>query len=125
MRLEEPMHLDVFDLEKKGRAAAGRPLSRVLASVFTAALLGCASAGAPCGIQQTHASSGHGYALLYETLGQERQASKLLVIKVERAALGTVIDAIAETCSRAYDRLGVLADANPRLDLTDTGGPST
>ena len=123
MRLEEPMQLDVFDREKPGRAAAGRPLSRVLASVLTAALFGCASAGAPGGIQQTHTSSGHGYALLYEILGQERQVSKLLVIKVERAALGTVIKAIAETCSQAYERLEVLANANPRLDLTDTGLP--
>ncbi|HEX9641758.1 MAG TPA: hypothetical protein VGB13_10655 [Candidatus Krumholzibacteria bacterium] len=121
MRLEEPMHLDVFDFEKPGRAAAGRPLSRVLASVLTATLLGCA--GAPSGIQQTHAPSEHGYALLYEILGQERQVSRLLFIKLERAELETVIDAIAETCSQAYERLGVLANANPRLDLTDTGLP--
>jgi len=70
-----------------------------------------------------HASSGHGYALLYETLGQERQVSKLLIIKVERDALEAVIKAIAETCRQAYERLGVLANANPRLDLTDTGLP--
>jgi len=78
MSLEEPMHLDVFDLEKPGRAAAGRPLSRILASALSATLLGYASAGAPIGVQQTHASSRHGYALLYEILEQEREVSKLL-----------------------------------------------
>jgi len=108
---------------ESGRSAAGRPLSRLFASVLTAALFGCVNAGAPSGIQPMHASSGHGYALLYETLGQERQVSKLLIIKVERDALEAVIKAIAETCRQAYERLGVLANANPRLDLTDTGLP--
>jgi hypothetical protein len=68
-------------------------------------------------------SSGHGYALLYEILGQERQVAKLLLIKVERDDLQTIIDAIAETSGQAHERLEALAEADPSLNLTDTGLP--
>src|SRR3990172_10798049 len=71
---------------------------RFLTSVLLTASLGCASTGAPSGPREAPASSGHGYALLHEILGQERQVSKLLIIKEERDALESVIDAIAETC---------------------------
>ena len=72
---------------------------------------------------ETRAASGHGYAMLYEILGQERQVSKLLLINREPEALETVIGAIAQTCGKAYDRLGDFAKADPGLDLIDTGLP--
>ena len=96
---------------------------RFLTSVLLTASLGCASTGAPSGPREAPASSGHGYALLHEILGQERQVSKLLIIKEERDALESVIDAIAETCGTAYERLEELAKESPRLDLADTGLP--
>ncbi len=96
----------------------------VLLSVLLAASLGCDGGSAPSGTQEPRASSGHGYPLLYEILGQERQVSKLLFIKFERDELETIIDAIAGASDRAYDRLEALAKAKPgRLDLTDTGLP--
>ena len=96
----------------------------IVASVLLAALLGCASKGAPSRSPEAPAAaSGHGYALLHEILGQERKVSQLLIIKEERKPLETVIDAIAETCGIAYERLGELAAAKPRLDLSDTGLP--
>jgi hypothetical protein len=95
----------------------------ILTSVLLAASLGCASTGAPSRPREAPAASGHGYALLYEMLGQERQVSKLLTIKEERQALETIIDEIAETCDTAYDRLEELAKESPRLDLSDTGLP--
>ena len=98
-------------------------MRRALNLVLVAASLGCASPGAPVRTQAAHASSGHGYALLYEILGQERQVSRLLLIKGEREVLETVIQAIAETCGKAYQRLETLAKAEPRLDLADTGLP--
>ena len=98
-------------------------MRRVLASVLLLASLGCASSGGPSRTQQPPASSGHGYALLYEVLGQERQVAKLLLIKKERKALESVIEAIAETCGKAYERLDALAKADPSLDLADTGLP--
>lgn len=66
----------------------------------------------------------HGYALLHEILGQERQLSKLGLIKTERKPLETVIDSIAETCDAAYDQLEDLAGERPQLDLSDTGLPA-
>ena len=70
------------------------------------------------------APSGHGYALLHEILGQERQVSMLLVVKSEREALERVIDDIAEVCAAASQELEALAEADPRLDLADTGLPA-
>jgi hypothetical protein len=81
----------------------------------------CASAPAPA---PAPAAAGHGYALLHEILGQERQVSMLLVVKGEREALEAVIDEIAETCDAAYQRLEELAEADPRLELADTGLPA-
>jgi len=45
-------------------------MRRVLTLVLLAASRGCASSGAANRTQEVHASSGHGYALLYEILGQ-------------------------------------------------------
>ena len=98
-------------------------MRRVLTVILLAAAVGCASSGAPNRTPEVHASSGHGYALLYEMLGQERQVAQLLLIKVERDSLETVIRAIAETCDEAYERLASLAKADPGLDLVATGLP--
>src|SRR5687768_13031437 len=92
---------------------------RLLTTLLVAALLGCASSGAPNRAQQGRASSGHGYALLFAILEQERQVAKLLLIKVERDALETIIQAIAETSDQAYERLEAFAKADPSLDLAD------
>jgi hypothetical protein len=97
---------------------------KLLASLLLTASLACAGMGAPARPPQATAASGHGYALLYAILAQEKQVSQLLIIKQDREALGTVIDAIAQACGTAYDRLGVLAELNPRLDLAHTGLPA-
>ena len=99
-------------------------MRKVISSVLLAASFGCASAGEPSRTPVARASSGHGYALLYEMLGQERQVAKLLLIKSERDSLGTVIHAIAEACDKAYERLEALAKADPGLDLANAGLPS-
>jgi hypothetical protein len=85
--------------------------------------LGCASSDGPDRTQEARGSRGHGYALLYEILGQERKVSQLLIIKGEREALETLIERIAETSGRAHERLEALAEADPSLDLADTGLP--
>ncbi len=85
--------------------------------------LACASTSAPEHPPAAPVSPGHGYALLYQILGQERQVSKLLIVKEERDALEKVIDAIGETCGTAYDRLEQLARETPPLNLSDTGLP--
>ena len=73
---------------------------------------------------RTPTAPGHGYALLHGILEQEMQVSQLLIIKRDRDALGSVIDAIAETCGSASKQLETLAERSPRLDLSDTGLPA-
>ena len=97
---------------------------KLFASALVTASLACGSMGAPSCPPQAPAASGHGYALLYAILAQEKQVSQLLIIKHDREALGTVIDAIAQTCGTAYERLGELGGQSPRLDLADTGLPA-
>lgn len=97
---------------------------KIVAAVLLTASLGCASAGAPRRPPDEPAASAHGFALLYQILGQERQVSKLLMIKEERDELETVIDAIDSICDAAYERLEELAKQRPRLDLSDTGLPA-
>ena len=96
-----------------------QPSWQNLAAALLATSLACAGTPAP----PPPAASGHGYALLYAILGQEAKVSQLLVIKQDREALGGVIEAIADTCGAAHERLEKLAERSPRLDLVDTGLP--
>lgn len=91
------------------------------AAAIVALSLACAS-GEPAP-PRTPPASGHGYALLYEILGQEAKVSQLLMIKTDREAFGNVIKSIADICGAARDRLEELAQQSPRLDLEDTGLP--
>ena len=63
---------------------------------------GCGSTGGAGRREAPSASPGHGYALLHEILGQERQVSKLLLIKRARDPLKRVVNDIAETSDAAY-----------------------
>jgi hypothetical protein len=73
---------------------------------------------------RTGAPSDHGYALLYELLGQEKDVSKLLVVKREHDDFEAIIDAISEVTGKAYEELGKLGKADPTLNLADTGLPA-
>ena len=88
------------------------------------AALGCANRATPTAVPRALAAGGHGYALLYELLGQERKVAQLLYIKEEHAQLEILVDAIAETCDTAHQRLEEFAAQDPRLDLLDTGLPA-
>lgn len=98
------------------------------ARVLAAALLlaGCASPAPPPAAAAAPATptARHGYALLFSILDQERNASKLLAIHENRAALGALIEDISKTTGAAYERLEALGKADPKLDLADTGLPS-
>jgi hypothetical protein len=84
----------------------------------------CAQTRPPPAPEPAGAPGGSGYALLYELLGQEKDVSKLLIVKRERDDFEAVIDAIAETAGRAYEDLGELGEADPSLNLTDTRLPA-
>lgn len=100
-------------------------LSRSSAALIAALVLGCAGPRQepPAAAPATPASR-HGYALLYELMSQQKDVSKLLVIKRERDDLQAQIGEIAEVCGAAYERLEQLAEADPSLDLEDAGLPS-
>ena len=87
-------------------------------------LLGCQSTPPPNAAAPAAPASRHGYALLFELLGQEKDVDKLLIVKREREDLRELVGAIAETCGAAYERLVSLGEANPALNLTDAGLPA-
>ncbi len=87
---------------------------------------GCASiserpATAPPGSQS---DVSHGYALLFDLLGDEQNVSKLLIIKRERPQLRILVKEISRTCGEARKQLEASARAAPKLDLKDQGLPA-
>ena len=68
--------------------------------------------------------SNHGYALLYKLLGDEKDVSKLLIIKRERAELNELVKSISETAGRAHKQLEAFARADETLNLKDRGLPT-
>ena len=100
--------------------------SRCACILALIALTGCVSVNAPfSGVSNRNSSIGdHGYALLYDLMGDEKDVSKLLIIKRERTELGNLIKEIAERSSRAHKQLEAFAKANPGLNLKDLGLPS-
>jgi hypothetical protein len=65
----------------------------------------------------------HGYALLYALLGGEKDVSKLLIVKRERAELRDLVKAIADTAGRAHRQLEEFAKADRSLNLFKQGLP--
>jgi len=66
---------------------------------------------------------GHGYALLYDLLGDERNVSKLLIVKRGRPELGVLIKRISNICGEAHEHLEKFAQADPNVDIKDQGLP--
>ena len=88
--------------------------------------LGCK---APPTGPSTHAGSTnqpvyHAHALLFDLLGDEKNVSKLLIIKRERAELKALINEISERTGKAHKELEEFAKSDRSLNLKDTGLPS-
>jgi len=66
----------------------------------------------------------HGYALLFELLGDEKNVSKLLIIKRERPELRDLIRDVAQRCGTAHEELERFAKADPALNLKTNGLPA-
>jgi hypothetical protein len=69
-------------------------------------------------------SEHHGYALLADLCGDEKDVSKLRFLKRERPELKALLQEIAETNRVAYDTLQRFEKADPALNLKDTGLPA-
>jgi hypothetical protein len=99
--------------------------ARAAGAVIVALCLSCAGSRAqPAPGAPTPPASSHGYALLFELLSQEKSLSRLLAVHSERPDLNAQIEAIAEVCGAAHERLEELAEADPSLDLEDPGLPT-
>lgn len=63
-------------------------------------------------------------SLLADLLGDEKNVSKVLIIKQNSAELGMLIKSISTMTGSAADRLAQLAKADPTLNLHDLGLPA-
>jgi hypothetical protein len=93
-----------------------------LLCLITMALSGCQSlTSSPKSTKQPPSGqasiSQSGYRLLYDLLGDEKNVSKLLLIKHERQELGTLIKEISGSCAAAYKQLDGFVKADPSLDV--------
>jgi len=66
-----------------------------------------------CGIRNNAAS------LLYDLLGQEKNLSKILIIKHPPAAVGQLLKAISKAAGDGHDKLEAMAKSDSSLDLKD------
>ena len=63
--------------------------------------------------------------MLFDLVGDERNVSKLLLIKHERPELGTLIKEISATSGQAYKQLEAFVKADPTLDVRSEILPAT
>lgn len=104
-----------------------RPTKLMLSlGLLVAVTLGCRSfQNAPAAVQHsTPTNSHHAYALLYELVGDEKDVSKLLIIKRERIELKTLIKEISDRSAKAHQQLETLAKSSPAINLKETGLPA-
>ena len=76
------------------------------------------------GSRNSPLQSSHGYALLFDLLGDEKNVSKLLIIKRERAELRDLIRDIAQRCGTAHEELERFAKSDSGLNLKTNGLPA-
>lgn len=66
----------------------------------------------------------HGYALLFDLVGDEKDVSKLLIIKRERSELKELVKSISDTAGRAHKQLEAFAKDDTAVNLKDRGLPA-
>ena len=100
-------------------------LSFILLPLVVVFQLGCRTPQQPLSETQSSDShaSGHGHALLFGLLGDEKNVSKLLIIKRERPELRALINEISERAGKAHKELEAFAKSDQRLNLKDQGLP--
>jgi hypothetical protein len=103
--------------------------SPIVCATFCAAVIlccGCATQRSPTQAKAggTEGVGDHGYALLFDVLKDEKDVSKLLVVKRERPELRELIKEISETAGRASRQLETFVKSERSLDLTRLGLPT-
>lgn len=93
---------------------------RTIASLIALVLAGCATAPTPEVPKSQDAAlaiRNQGYTLLYKLLSDEKNVSKLLIIKKEHADLGELIKRISKVTGDAAEELERLSKADGHLHL--------
>jgi hypothetical protein len=106
------------------------PMRAGLGLLLGIVLMGCATkppAAAPETLAPSRDSSlairNQGYSLLYKLLSDEKNVSKLLVVKNENFDVGELIKKIARTTGAAAKELEAFAKGDPHLHLNIDGLP--
>jgi len=73
----------------------------------------CVHADPPHDAPSIAVAPGHGYALIYDLMGDERNVSKLLIVKRGHPELGTLIKRISSICGEAQKQLETFAKTMP------------
>lgn len=66
----------------------------------------------------------HGYALLFDLMGDESDVAKLRFIKHERPEVKELVKEISKTCGEAHKQLEAFGKADPGLNLKLLGLPA-
>jgi hypothetical protein len=94
--------------------------------IFIGMICGCATAprNFPPAATEKIALRNNTASLLYDLLNNEKNVSKILIIKHDSAPLHGLIKAISATTGNAAERLDDLAKADRTLNLHDLGLPA-
>lgn len=100
-----------------------KPLSLLLVAM---GLAGCESLrpANPPPAQPQLAAGEHGYALLFDLMGDEKDVAKLRFIKHERSELKELIKEISRTCDETHKQLEAFGKADAGLNLKSLGLPA-
>ena len=114
------------ELARIAHARAVHNLSFLLLALIAVLQLGCQTAERPVSGTQSPASNApnHAHALLFGLLDDEKNVSKLLIIKRERPELRALINEISERTGKAHKELEAFAKSDRTLNLKDQGLPS-
>jgi hypothetical protein len=89
---------------------------------------GCATKSAsntppPAAEDSRLAIRNQGYSLLYELMSDEKDVSKLLIIKKENSDVGDLVKKIAQTCGAAAKQMEAFSKSDPHLHNQMDGLP--
>ncbi len=104
---------------------------RLVWFVFAIFLLvaGCAtkptsSTAPPAAEDSRLAIRNQGYSLLYQLMSDEKDVSKILIIKKEKSDVGDLVKKIADTCGAAAKQMEAFTKADPHLHNKMDGLPT-
>src|ERR1700694_607743 len=97
------------------------PYSILLFAIF---LAGCGAFRPRVQAQPQPGETEHGYALLFDLMGDEKDVAKLRFIKHERPELKELVKEISRTCGEAHKQLQAFGKGDAGLNLKSPGLPA-